>query len=63
MKNQYLISMSQWKNLKKYHNKEFDFDNAVSNEDFVNYDEYYSNISSYNFNKQIDNLCSNKKMV
>ena len=55
--------MSQWKNLKKYHNKEFDFDNAVSNEDFVNYDEYYSNISSYNFNKQIDNLCSNKKMV
>ena len=55
--------MAHWKNLKKYHNKEIDFDNAVSNINFENYDEYYPNISSYNFNKQIDNLCSNEKMV
>ena len=48
---------------RKYHNKEIDFDNAFSNVNFENYDEYYSNISSYNFNKQIDSLCSNEKMV
>jgi hypothetical protein len=26
--------------LKKYHNKEIDFNNAVSNVNFENYDEY-----------------------
>ena len=41
---------------RKYHNKEIDFDNAVSNVKFENYYEYYSNISSYNLNKQIDGL-------
>ena len=48
---------------RRYHNKEIDFDNAVSNVKFENYDEYYSNMSNYNFNKQIDSLCSNEKMV
>ena len=44
---------------RKYYNKEIDFDNAVSNVKFQNYDEYYSNMSNYNFNKQINSLCSN----
>ena len=59
-----MINIAQWTSwIEKYHNKEINFDNAVSNAKFENYDEYYSNISSYNFNKQIDSLCSNEKMV
>ena len=50
---------------RKFYHKEIDFDNVVSQVDikFENYDEYYASIKSYDFNKQIDSLCSPVKTV